>query len=144
MILIRCCYLVSIISVNSADITQNQYFNLQNTETCTNKTQMISTVKMKQRVSGCTMAPHRVKLKKSLFVQKVAGRAKKATFCPNIAPMAARAVFVSLFLPQKQLIFNFLVGNNFSESPLSQGGMKCATQISPLLNCRSQIILEQN
>ena len=38
---------------------------------------------------------------------------------PNVANIA-RAVFVSLFLLQKQLIYDFLAGNNCSNSPHSQ------------------------
>ena len=51
------------------------------------------------------------------------------------ALLAASAVFVISCLLQKQLIYDFLAGNNYyPDSPLSQGGMKFATQISPLLN----------
>ena len=32
------------------------------------------------------------------------------------------------------LIYDFLAGNNYPDSPHSQGGMKFAKQISPLLN----------
>ena len=35
---------------------------------------------------------------------------------------------------QKQLIYSFLAGNNYPDSPHWQGGMKFATQISPLPN----------
>ena len=56
------------------------------------------------------------------------------TFEKRFAALAARAVFVSSFMLQKQLIFDFLAGNNSPKSPHSQGGMKFATQISPLLN----------
>ena len=66
---------------------------------------------------------------KFLFVLKVAGRA--GAKCQK----AARAVFVSLFI-QKQLIYDFLAGNNYPDSPPSKGGMKFATQISPLLNLK--------
>ena len=52
----------------------------------------------------------------------------------NGLKMAARAVFVSLFFLQKQLMYDFLAGNNCPDSPHSQGVMKFATQISPLLN----------
>ena len=52
----------------------------------------------------------------------------------KFAGLAAIAVFVSAFFLQKQLIYDFLAGNNQSDSPHSQGGMKFATQISPLLN----------
>ena len=37
-------------------------------------------------------------------------------------------------LIQKQQIYDFLEGNNYPDSPRSQGVMKFATQISPLLN----------
>ena len=33
-----------------------------------------------------------------------------------------------------KLIYDFLAGNNYSNSPHWQGGMKLATQIPPLLN----------
>ena len=54
--------------------------------------------------------------------------------------MAARAVFVSSFLLQKQLIYDFLAGNNYPDSPHLQWGMKFATQISPLLNYSVKIL----
>ena len=41
----------------------------------------------------------------------------------------ARAVFESLFFLQKQLIYDFFAGTNYTDSPHSQGGMKFATQI---------------
>ena len=50
------------------------------------------------------------------------------------ATLAARAFFVSSLLLQKQLIYYFWAGNNYSNLPHSQGGMTFATQISPLLN----------
>ena len=34
----------------------------------------------------------------------------------------------------------FLPGNNYPDLPHSQGGMKFATQISPLLNCKGFIV----
>ena len=52
----------------------------------------------------------------------------------KFATLAARAVFVGLFLLKKQLIYDFLAANNYPYSPHSQRGMKFATQISPLLN----------
>ena len=55
-------------------------------------------------------------------------------FQKKFATLAASAVFVSLFFLQNQLIYDFLARNNNPDSPLSQGGMKFATQISPLLN----------
>ena len=58
----------------------------------------------------------------------------KKPFEKKFTELAAGAVFVSLFLLQKQLIYYFLAGNNYPKSPLSQGGMKFASQISPLLN----------
>ena len=50
-----------------------------------------------------------------------------------IADLAARAVFVSLYF-FKNIIYYFLAGNIYPDLPHSQGGMKFATQISPLLN----------
>ena len=50
------------------------------------------------------------------------------------ARLAARAVFGSPFILQKQLIYDFLSGNNYPDRPHLQGGMKFATQISQLLN----------
>ena len=47
---------------------------------------------------------------------------------PQFARLAARAVFVSSFFLQKQLMYDFLAGNNYPNSPHSQGGMKFATQ----------------
>ena len=55
-------------------------------------------------------------------------------FEKKFAGLAARAVFVILFLLQIQLIYDFLTGNNYPNSPHLQGGMKFASQISPLLN----------
>ena len=52
----------------------------------------------------------------------------------NIWLPDSRAVFVSLFFLKIQLIYDFLARNNNPDSPHSQGGMKFATQISPLLN----------
>ena len=40
-----------------------------------------------------------------------------------------RAVFVSSFLFQKQLIYDFEVGNNYPISPHSQGGMKSSLEL---------------
>ena len=42
--------------------------------------------------------------------------------------------FGSLFFFKKQQIFDFLAGNNYPDWPNWQGGMKFATQISPLLD----------
>ena len=42
-------------------------------------------------------------------------------FEKKITTLAARAVIVSLFFPQKMLIFDFLAGNNFPDLPYSQG-----------------------
>ena len=55
-------------------------------------------------------------------------------FEKKFAELAARAVFVSRFLLQKQLIYDFLGGNNYPDLPHLQGGMKFVWQISPLLN----------
>ena len=55
---------------------------------------------------------------------------KQKPFEKKFATLVARAVFVSLFFLQKQLIYNFLAGNNYPD----WGGMKFATRISPLLN----------
>ena len=52
----------------------------------------------------------------------------------KFATLAVRAVFVSSFLLQKQLVYDFLARNNYPNSPQLQGGMKFATQISSLLN----------
>ena len=52
----------------------------------------------------------------------------------KFACLAAKAVFVSSFLIQKQLIYDFSAVNNYPNSPHLQGCMKFATQISPLLN----------
>ena len=46
------------------------------------------------------------------------------------APLAVRPVFVRSIC----LIYDYLAGNNYPASPHSQGGLKFATQISPLLN----------
>ena len=43
----------------------------------------------------------------------------------------------SCFFLQKQLIYDFSAGNNYPDSPHSWGGMKFATQISPILNLSS-------
>ena len=51
--------------------------------------------------------------------------------------MGAAAVFVSPFLPQKQPFLEFLPGNNYPDAPFV-GGMKFATQISPLLNLKER------
>ena len=48
--------------------------------------------------------------------------------------MAPRAVFVNPFLLEKQLIYDFLTGNNYPNSPHLQGCVKFSTQISRLLN----------
>ena len=52
-------------------------------------------------------------------------------FDPNCsAPWAARSLFVcSIYL-----IYDFLAGNNYPDSHPFAGGMKFATQISPVLN----------
>ena len=55
-----------------------------------------------------------------------------------MATLAATAVFVSPFLPQKQLFLDFLPGNNYPDSHHLLGVMKFATQISPLLNLYSK------
>ena len=55
-------------------------------------------------------------------------------FEKKFATLAARAVFVSSFLLQKQLIYDFLAGNNYTNQPHLQEGVKFAIQISPLLN----------
>ena len=55
-------------------------------------------------------------------------------FEKKFATLAARAVFVNLFSLQKQLINDFLAGNNYSDLPYLQRVMKFAIQISPLLN----------
>ena len=54
-------------------------------------------------------------------------------FEKKFATLAARAVFVTSFLLQKHLICDFLTRKNYPNSPDSQGGMKFATLISPLL-----------
>ena len=59
-------------------------------------------------------------------------------FEKKLATLAARAVFVNLFF-QKQLIYDFLAGNNYPDSPHSQGGIKFATQISPLLHYKFSV-----
>ena len=52
------------------------------------------------------------------------------------APLAARPVFIhSIYL-----IYEFWAGNNYPYSPHLQGGMKFATQISPLLNFDSRAL----
>ena len=51
----------------------------------------------------------------------------------KFAGFAARAVFESRFF-QKKLIYDFFAGNNYPDSLHSQGCMKFATQILPLLN----------
>ena len=53
----------------------------------------------------------------------------------KFAELATRAFFVSQFLFQKQLLYDFLAGNNYPNSPHSQGGMKFLPQISPLHIC---------
>ena len=57
----------------------------------------------------------------------------------KFATLAARAVFERLFFLQQQLIYDFLAGNNYPDSPHLQRGMKFATQISPLLNCNYKL-----
>ena len=58
----------------------------------------------------------------------------------KFARLAARAVFASSFLLQKQLIYDFLAGNNYPNSPHLQGDMTFTAQISPLLNLTKLII----
>ena len=52
-----------------------------------------------------------------------------ATIPKKFATLAVRPVFVSLFFIQKQLIYDFLAGNNYPDSPHLHGdrGMKFAT-----------------
>ena len=53
----------------------------------------------------------------------------------NIQQLWLPELFLKAFFSlQNQFICDFLAGNNFPDSPHSQGGMKFATQISPLLN----------
>ena len=67
------------------------------------------------------------------------GRAERAEIIfTKFARLAARAVFVRLFLLQKQLIYDFF-GRKYPNSPYWQGGMKFAAPISPLLNCSIRI-----
>ena len=48
------------------------------------------------------------------------------TFRKKFARLAARAVFVRLVFLQKQLIYDFLAGNNYPDSPHLQDVMKFA------------------
>ena len=52
----------------------------------------------------------------------------------KVCNFGCQSGFGSLFFLKKQLIFDFLAGKNYPDSPHSQEGMKFATQISPLLN----------
>ena len=54
-------------------------------------------------------------------------------FEKKFAGLATRAVFGSRF-SLKKLIYDFLAVNNYPVSLDSQGSVKFATQISPLLN----------
>ena len=47
-------------------------------------------------------------------------------------------------LERKQLIYDFLAGNNYPDLPHLQGGMKFATQISPVLNCKFKNLKQQS
>ena len=55
---------------------------------------------------------------------------KIKTISKKFAGLGAAAVFVSLFLPQKQPFLEYLPGNNYPDSHHS----KFSIQISPLLN----------
>ena len=59
---------------------------------------------------------------------------KMETIKKKFARLGAAAVSVSPCLPQKQPFLEYLPGNNNPDSHHSQGVMKFATQISPLLN----------
>ena len=66
----------------------------------------------------------------------LASNQNQKPFAKKVATLAARAVFESRFFSssKKKLICDFWAGNNYPDSPHSQGGIKFATQISPLLN----------
>ena len=57
---------------------------------------------------------------------------KNVSVCllPNLTPIISGLAEQS----SKHLIYDFLAGKNCPDSPHSHGGMKFATQISPLLN----------
>ena len=87
---------------------------------------------LKQPYFSCRAWELKVVIYKSLF--DLSSNQNQKPFEKKFETLAARAVFVSLFFFLKNLIFDFLAGKIYPDSPRSQGGMKFATQISPLLN----------
>ena len=72
---------------------------------------------LKQPYFSCRAWELKVVIYKSLF--DLSSNQNQKPFEKKFATLAARAVFVSLFFHQKQLIYDFLAGNNYH----SQGGL---------------------
>ena len=66
-------------------------------------------------------------LEANVFFQREANVAEVNAGEVKFSTLAARAVFVSLFFLKKQLIYDFLAGNNYPDWPHWHGGMKFAT-----------------